>query len=224
MVLRMDKKERSSIRKIGRYYSENGLVKTVMRVADKLLGIIINIKKSYVIEKSLSGNIPFIEAKIDVMFRMAEIQDVDYFKDILKPWNNWFAIIKNRFEKRQTCILCFHENSAIGYIWISFVPETDKKLGITVRPRDDESYGFDLFVLPEYRKFLIGYELISRWLQYSKASGREKAIGVVAAWNKPMQMTTKLVFGFKVMEKIRSVEFFKKRGFIISSKKIDPHS
>ncbi|MDP2853984.1 MAG: GNAT family N-acetyltransferase [Smithellaceae bacterium] len=218
MVLRIEKKETSPIRKIGRYYAENGLVKAMRWIVGKSIKRIIDIRKFYILEKSLSENVPFIKAKIDVMFRMAEVQDIDYFKDILKPWDYWSGIIKKRFEKRQTCIICFHKNCVIGYVWISFVPETDKTLGLTVRPRDNESYGFDLFVLPEYRKDLIGYELISRWLQYSKAYGREKVIGVVAAWNKPMQMTTKLVFGFKLTKQLRSVEFFKRRGFIISSK------
>jgi hypothetical protein len=90
---------------------------------------------------------------------------------------------------------------------------------LTIQPQEDESYGFDLFVLPEYRKFLVGYELISRWLQYSKEAGKAKAIGVVATWNKPMQMTTKLVFGFKVIWKVRSVELFKKRALLSRAKK-----
>jgi GNAT superfamily N-acetyltransferase len=225
MVLRFEKNENdaetSPIKKIGRYYKENGAVKTLLRVADKSLKIIINIRKFDILEKSLSENVPFIKAKIDVTFRIAEIKDIDFFKDILKPWHVWFRILKKRFERRQTCIICFHKNRAVGYIWISFVPETDRNLGLTVRPLDNESYGFDLFVLSEYRKFLIGYELISRWLQYSKLSGREKVIGIVGELNKPMQITTKLVFGFKVREKYRSMEFLKRRGVIISSKKMD---
>ncbi len=228
MAPKIDEREKrntiSPARKIGSYYKENGLLKTMLRVAEKTLGVIINIRKYCIIEKSLSGNIPFIKAKLDVTFRMAEVNDMDFIKDMLEPCSVWYRIIKKRFEKGQTCILCFHENRAIGYVWITFVPETDRNIGLTVRPRDNESYGFDLFVLPEYRKFLIGYELISRWFQYSKDSGRGKAIGVVAQWNKPMLMTTKLVFGFKVTRKLRAVEFFKKRGFIISSKIIDPHS
>lgn len=224
MFSRIDNKEISPIRKIGRYYAENGLVKTIRRVTYKSLEIIINIRKYYVLEKSLSGKVPFIKAKLAVTFKVAEVEDMDSFKDMLEPWNHWYKIIGKRFEKGQTCIICFHENRAIGYVWISFVPETDRKLGLTVRPRDNESYGFDLFVLPEYRKFLIGYELISRWFQYSKACGREKALGVVVDWNKPMLMTTRLVFGFKVTREIRAVEFFKKRGLIISSKKKEPHS
>lgn len=228
MLQRLNKNENvaetSPIRKIGGYYKENGTVKTVLWVADKSLKKIINIRKFDILEKSLTENIPFIKAKIDVTFRIAEVNDMGYFKDILKPWHVWFRILKKRFEKRQTCIICFHKNCAIGYIWISFVPETDRKLGLTVRPLGNESYGFDLFVLPEYRKFLVGYELISRWLQYSKSFGREKVIGVVRELNKPMQITTKIVFGFKMREKYRSVEFFNKRGIIISSQKIGTHT
>lgn len=216
--------EMSLIRKISGYYKENGAVKSVLWIADKSLKRIINIIKFDILEKSIIENIPFIKAKIDVTFRIAEVKDMDYFKEILKPWHVWFRILKKRFEKRQTCIICFHKNRAIGYIWISFVPETDRKLGLTVRPLSNESYGFDLFVLPEYRKFLVGYELISRWLQYSKSFGREKVIGVVREFNKPMQITTKIVFGFKMREKYRSVEFFNKRGFILSSQKIGTHS
>ncbi len=218
MVLRIEKKETSPIRKIGSHYEEKGLVKTMIWIAVKSIRRIISINEHYILEKSLSGHVPFLKAKIDVMFKMAEVNDMDSFKDILEPWNFWYRLTKQRFEKGQTCIICFHENRAIGYVWISFVPETDRKIGLTVRPQDNESYGFDLFVLPEYRKFLIGYELISRWLQYSRESGRENVIGSVAEWNKPMLMTTKLVFGFKVTKILRSVEFFQRRGFIISSK------
>lgn len=228
MFLRFNKNiydaEMSPIRKIGEYYKKNGAVKTVLWVADKSIKKIINITKFDILEKSIAGNIPFIKAKIDVTFRIAEVKDMDYFKEILKPWHVWLRILKKRFEKRQTCIICFHKKRAIGYIWISFVSETDRKLGLTVRPLSNESYGFDLFVLPEYRKYLVGYELISRWLQYSKSFGKEKVIGVVREFNKPMQITTKIVFGFKMREKYRSVEFFNKRGFIISSQKIGTHS
>lgn len=221
MVLRTDNQKHSLLRKVVLYFDENGIFKTMRRATERSLEIVVNIKNNDVIGKSLSGEIPFIKAKLDLTFKRAEEQEIDYFRDLLKPWDTWSRITRKRFEKGQTCIMCFHENRAIGYIWISFVPETDRNIGLTVRPRENESYGFDLFVLPEYHKFLVGYELISRWLQYSKASGREKAIGVVAACNKPMQMTTKLVFGFKAIKKIRSVEFFKKRGFIISSRILD---
>ncbi len=228
MAPKIDEREKrnkiSPIGKIGSYYKENGLLETMLRVAEKTLGAIINIRKYCIIEKSLSGNIQFLKAKLDVTFKIAEAGDMVFFKDMLLPWRLWYRIIRKRFEKGQTCILCFHENRAIGYIWISFVPEMDRNIGLTVRPRDNESYGFDLFVLPEYRKYLIGYELISRWFQYSKEYGRGKAIGVVQEWNKPMLMTTKLVFGFKVIRKMRSVEFLKKRGFIISSKIMDTRS
>lgn len=143
---------------------------------------------------------------------------MDSFRGVLKPWDRFHRLYKERFQRGQTCIICFHRGKAIGYIWISFISETDKHYGLTVKPKNNESYGFDLYVLPEYRKFLVGFELISRWLKFSQDSGKEKAIGMVASYNHPMLVTTKLVFGFKKTKEVRAIEFFRRRGFVISKK------
>ena len=106
----------------------------------------------------------------------------------------------------------------IGYIWLSFTGEYERNLGIKIQTNNKESYGFDLFVVPEYRKFSIGFELIRRWLKLSKESGKEKAMGIVANYNEPMLVALKL-FGFKVKERIHSIEILKLKGITLKRKK-----
>jgi GNAT superfamily N-acetyltransferase len=205
--------------KIIQHTNENGVIKTVFWVIKKSIEkTIIQFKYGYVIEKSLTGNFPFIHSKMNATFKIADFKDMEYFQNDLKPWKEWSKRFKRRFDKGQTCIACFTEEKALGYIWISTVPESDPDLGLEIRPDADEVYGFDLFVLPEYRKFLIGFELISRWLEYSKKAGKKKAIGVVLSANTPMLMTVKLGFGFKIVRTVQSLKFFNWIGILISSK------
>jgi hypothetical protein len=61
---------------------------------------------------------------------------------------------------------------------------------------------------------------VSRWLRYSREAGRSKAVGVVAAQNQPMLMMTKLLFGFRKTKELRSIEFFRHLGVVISEREI----
>lgn len=210
--------------KIKQYSNENGIPKTCFWFAGKtvklLLFSVIQLKKSYVLERDISGNMPSIKAKMDVTYKFADFKDMESFQGTLRPWRKWSQIFKARFERGQVCIVCLNGNKAIGYVWVSFVPEKDKELGLEINPGEDGSYGFDLFVPPEYRKFLIGYELISRWLKYSRDAGKSKAVGMVMKTNKPMLATSKLEFGLKVRREVHSLEFLRWRGLIISDRMV----
>jgi GNAT superfamily N-acetyltransferase len=169
----------------------------------------------YVIERALDDRMPDVHSKIPTQFVYGSVSDLMRFRYIRKPWRHYRKILEDRFQRGQTCILAFHENMLIGYVWITDRPETDRNLGITINPAEGESYGFDLYVLPEYRKDFVGIELISRWLRDARDAGKTKAIGVVASNNRPMLMTTRLVFGFRRKREVRSMEFFKRWGHVI---------
>jgi len=214
----------SLAKKIRLQWEEKGLTKTFIWITGRILKTIqvtfVNLKKHYILGKNLSDNFTFIQDKLDTTYKFIEIHDLERFKGIRRPWRRWLKTFEGRLKRGQTCIACFYKEGVIGYIWISLTPETDKNVGLTVRPKVNESYGFDLYVVPEYREFLIGFELISRWLKYSKGLGRTKAIGGVAKYNKPMLLTMKLAFGFKIMKRLHSLVFFRSRGIIISSKEV----
>lgn len=211
-----------AVDKIRQYYHENGLSKSALWVTSKSLKsfvtAFVNPRTCYIIEKLLEDKLPNMKAKLDVTFRSGCIEDFESFQYELRPWRRFRKIFSDRFRNGKTCIVCLRQSQAIGYIWITDLTETDKNLGITIRPKNDESYGFDLYVLPEYRKHLVGYELISHWLHQAQEEGKRKAIGIVASYNHPMLMTTKLVFGFKKTKEVRSIEFFRRRGFVIQER------
>jgi len=175
---------------------------------------------SFVIERAIDEKIPDIHAKLPVRFVHGSVDDLMRFRHIRKPWGHYRKILEDRFRSGRTCILALHENELIGYVWITDRPETDRNLGLTIRPAEGESYGFDLYVLPEYRKDLVGIELIIRWLEHARDGGKTKAIGVVSSKNQPMLVTTRLVFRFRRTREVRSVEFFKRWGYAAGAKEL----
>jgi ribosomal protein S18 acetylase RimI-like enzyme len=206
------------LNKLENFYKENGFLKTFFWLLLKTLknGIFLffHPRTCYIIEKDLTTKLFLKEAKLEVTYKQLKDFDSAYLHESLS--SSQVKLFRNRFKRGQLCIACFTGKKMIGYKWVSFVPENDRHIGITITPKHNESYGFDLHVAPEYRQYQIGFALISRWLQFSKKSGKTKAIGIVDKTNKPMLMTTKIIFGFKVIEFFRSLELFRWRGFIIS--------
>jgi GNAT superfamily N-acetyltransferase len=214
--------ESDVLRKIRHRFEEKGLGKAIIWfIVKSLKGIVlpvVHLRKYYVLERSLTGDLPFIRATMDVTCKLGSIEDLMPFQGVLNPWRRWHRSFEERLRRGQICIVCQRGEQTIGYIWVSSAPEKDKHLGVTIQPGKDGSYGFDLFVLPEYRKFLIGFELISRWLEYARKEGMKRAIGLVQAINKPMLMTTKLAFGFKYASRSYALEFLRYRGVVISKR------
>lgn len=173
------------------------------------------LKKSYVVVKELDQKPLYIRAKIDVDYRLAGPDDFDTLEGHMLPWKYYRKVYDERLERGLICMIGFVGPQAVGYIWPTSSPEKDRNLGFTITPGADEIYCLDLYVLPEYRKYLVGYELLSLLLKDAYEAGRKRAIGVVEEWNTPMMMTTKLVFGFRKAKTLYSVTCFRKRGFLI---------
>ena len=168
------------------------------------------------IEKDLDREPLFIKAKMDIKFKVADPGDFETPQRAhMLPWKYYRAVYDDRIGRGVTCIIGFAGPQAVGYIWLTSFAEKDRKLGFTIKPGQDEIYGLDLYVLPEYRRYLVGYELISLWLKHAYQTGKKRAIGVVAEWNKPMLMTSALVFGFRKTKTMYSLEFFKRIGLLI---------
>lgn len=207
--------------KLLNYYHENGFSKTFIWLTTKSLKKIFlldAVKKVYIFEKKLGDNIPVFNAKIETHLRFGSIKDLEPFHEVRKPWKRWHRFFDQRFQQDKTCMVCFHKDIPIGFIWISFAPHTHENYGLTIHPKDDEAYIFDLYVLPEYRKFQVAFELVSRCLKYLLESGKRKAIGSVQSDNKPNIMLQKLIFGFKITKTIHCFELLKRWGFIIKTK------
>jgi GNAT superfamily N-acetyltransferase len=200
------------------YYAEHGFPRTLSWASGKFLrnflSLLVIFRKFYQIERSLEGGFPVFRSRTDVNCRPGSLKDLEPFREVLKPWGKRYRCFERRLKRGQTCLICLHGEKAVGYIWVSFIREGDRNTGITVCPKDDESYAFDLYVLPEYRQYLVGYELLSRWFQYSREAGRLKCFGVVELKNRPMMITTKLVFGFRVVKRMCSLEFFRRWGIV----------
>ncbi len=203
------------IGKILNHYRVNGVALTVKWGGRRIAERLVFLRKSYVVARNLDREPTYIKAKIDVEFKIAGPGDFETLKEHRLPWKYYSSVFEDRINRGVTGIVGFMGSQAVGYIWLTSCREKDRNLGFTITPADDEIYGLDLYVLPEYRKDLVGYELISLWLKQACEAGKKRAIGVVAEWNKPMLMTTRLVFGFRIIKTMYSLEFFKKRGFLI---------
>jgi GNAT superfamily N-acetyltransferase len=201
--------------KIRGYYAQNGFMKTMQWGSCRVIERLVCLRKSYVIVKDLDREPLYIKAKADLQFKLASPGDFATLKERMLPWKYYKAVYDDRIRRGVTCVIGFVGPQAVGYIWETVLDEKDKNLGFTIKPGRDEIYGLDLYVLPEYRKHLVGYEFISLWLKRAREAGKKRAIGVVEERNKPMLMTTKLVFGFRKTKKMVSLEFFKKMGLLI---------
>jgi GNAT superfamily N-acetyltransferase len=214
----------SAVGKIKMRFYELGLGRTAVWVMNKAvtsaLTAVCRQQTCFIIQRSLDGRLPEMHAKIPLSVRFASIDDLSCFQGIREPWSRYQRIFRERFRRGQTCIISFHQEKAVGYLWMTDIPESDKRLGLTITPDAEESYGFDLYVLPEYRRELVGFDLVSRWLTHARSSGKRRAIGVVASQNQPMLIMTKLAFGFRRAREVRSLEFFRSFGVIIDEKEL----
>lgn len=201
--------------KISLHYTQDGLLKTSIWAACRVMERIVWLRRSYIITKNLDREPLYIKARVAVEYKNASRNDFVTFGQHLLPWKYHRDVFDDRIGRDVTCIIGFVGSQAVGFIWMTSRPERDRRLGFTITPNDDELYGLDLYVLPQYRKDLVGYELISIWLNNAYKKGKRRVMGVVEEWNKPMLMTTRLVFGFKIAETLYSVEFFKKKGILI---------
>ncbi len=169
-----------------------------------------------ILSRELDRPFPRVRSKLQLHFAGLDAPGHAELEHLVLPWPHKRRLFLERLRRGQVAIACFREEEAIGYIWVTTVPELDERLGLRVSPGPDETYGFDLYVIPGYRPHLVGHELITRWLEHTLAVGRRRAIGVVEDVNRPMQVTTRVTFGFKTIEKVRSVELLSRRGVVVS--------
>jgi GNAT superfamily N-acetyltransferase len=202
-------------KKVTAKYRQEGLARTAYWLFRKSLSRLVTIYRSDLLTRPLEGALPAPKAKIPLEIRRAGREDEILFREILSPWKSWSSIIRRRFKEDKICFLAWHEGRPVGYIWISLTEEFEPNSGIMVKSGTDGSYGFDLQVLPWYRKYLVGHELLGHWLHFSRQVGRSRAFGLVAAENQPMRLTLKLFFGFKRDKTYTSLRFLGRRGFVL---------
>jgi GNAT superfamily N-acetyltransferase len=198
-----------------------GKRKTGFWIIQRAIVGIVTIRRSYLFERSLAEEVPKVKSLIRARYEIGQKDSANAFLRSLGIGSLWSKLTEERLNNGRVGIAASVDGQAVGYIWISFDAEKDKKLGIRVDPKADESYGFDLYVKPEYRRYMIGFGLIAAWLRYSKEMGKKRAIGVVANFNKPMLMAMRLGFGFRRTRIYHSVEFLRWRGILLSKKKVN---
>lgn len=198
--------------------TKDGLANTIVWMSQKTVqagtGVLLRRRSSYLLRRNTTSDVRPIRSTLPTEIRTVSVDEPRYLEGIRSPWTNWHRVFLKRWERGQVCLACLKDNRALGYIWISEIEERDERIGLTIRPERDETYGFDLYVLPEYRKCLIGFELVGQWLTCSRDAGKHVAIGVVETHNKPMLMLLRLAYGFKVWEQYDSLQFLSWRGIV----------
>lgn len=218
---------REQLDKIARYRRENNLSKTVgwivVKVIRNVLQTVIDFRVTLFMKKTNINSCPTIKTDFDFQYRVVDSIDNSSFENIYRKTPKNLSVFRERQKRGQTCLACYKCDSVVGYIWISFISETDREHGITLTPDPEESYGFDLYVLPEYRKKAVGFKLINEWILHARSQGRTTCTGFVDRFNKPMLMTMKMIFGFQPIRKHYIVRIFKRYGFVLSTTPIaDP--
>jgi len=185
---------------------------------------IARIRQVDLLAREVLGEFPRIRSKTAIEFvRIGQYGTIDSDR-LIRAWPKHRKLFEERLRRRQICIAGFNGDSPVGYTWVSVIPVTDASLGLTIAPREDETYGFDLYTLPEYRPQLVGHELITRYLECTKELGRRQALGWVENSNQLMQITIRVVFGFRTIGRVRSVELFGKYGIIVSREVLQSNS
>lgn len=190
----------------------------IWRVVRAVLTLTVRIHRWWIIERDVSLELPEITDDGSLDYRVCTAADLPRFQGIRSPWKVWRRIFLERWRRAQLCIACLDSGAVVGYIWVARMPEHDRALGVTVVPAPDESYGFDLYVKPEYRRRGVGFSLIARWLRDARTLGKRRAVGIVLDWNTPMLAATTLGFGFRRARRLASLELFRAYGICLSGR------
>jgi len=180
-----------------------------------LAGRAVAVRDLEVIERDVAAPIPGARRDPDLIYRPCTTDDETAFRGIGPQWRALSRHFKARLDRGHMCIGCFDEGRGVGYIWIATGTEIDRTLGLHVRPKRDQVYGFDLFVLPDYRGRAVGYWLVRSWLDHARRLGKRRATGIVLSTNRPMLMLTRTAFGFKSVHRMRAVQLAGRFGVVV---------
>jgi ribosomal protein S18 acetylase RimI-like enzyme len=187
-----------------------------LKAAPRLL---VHVRRWYVIERGASGELPPIDTRSSLVWRLADLPDLEPLARLRAPTPEYRTRFRTRFGRGQDCLACLDGTTVAGYYWMSTIKEFEPRVGSMIRPSADESYGFDLFVRPAYRRARVGSQLVVRWLHHVRESGRSKATAVVETTNvASLAMFASL--GFRPTCLLTSVQLFRGQGILLA--RLDP--
>jgi ribosomal protein S18 acetylase RimI-like enzyme len=179
------------------------------------MAVVFRYHRWWLIERDVSLELPETASAGPLEYRVCTAADLPLFRSVRSPWRVWRRIFLDRWHRGQLCIACLDSSAVAGYVWIARTPERDRMIGIKIVPGVDESYGFDLYVKPEYRRRGVAFSLISLWLRDARALGKRRATGIVLDSNTRMLMATILGFGFRRVRRFASIELLGRYGVCV---------
>jgi ribosomal protein S18 acetylase RimI-like enzyme len=181
--------------------------------------LFVHVRRWYLIERRIALDLPPVDTRPSLRWRLADLPDLEALASLRAPAPTYSARFRTRFGRGQDCVACFDDETVAGYFWMSTIKEFEPRAGYMIRPRQDESYGFDLFVRPAYRRSRVGSQLVIRFLHHAREAGRSKAIAMVEVTNlASLAMFASL--GFRPTCLLTSVQLCRGQGILLA--RLDP--
>lgn len=159
-----------------------------------------------------TGNVmPADEA---ILVREATLSDIDR----MARCDNFPERLPERFAAHEHCVVGISDGNVIGYQWFCDKAfRTEERYRYVVEIPSDAVYGYDAFVLPNYRRAGVWTRFHAQYLRRLLASlGRNRVI-VMVDQNNNLSLKAHLRLGYRLYRKVYIVVLFGKCLWIESS-------
>ena len=147
-------------------------------------------------ERPLNQPIPKVEAKIPLQISLATPELLANLTGWDVPFSR-IQIMQKKINDGYQCYVATNDNQIGGYCFVTAKNEHDPRSGLVVRPKPNERYLFDLYVVKSLRNEGVAPALMLAIFQILKDEGIETALGTVRRNNRIMLMMSTVMLRFK---------------------------
>jgi hypothetical protein len=119
--------------------------------------------------------------------------------------------LSERFEAHEHCVIAAIGTKVIGYQWFCDKPtRIEERYGYPVEIPADALYGYDAFVLPQYRRMKVWTAFHTAYLNALLARLHRRRVIVMVDQSNVVSMRAHLRLGYKLFRKVYVLKFFGK--------------
>lgn len=131
---------------------------------------------------------------------------------------NFPESLPERFAEQEHCVIAMLGERVIAYQWFCDKPSRiEERYGYTVEIPSDSVYGYDAFVLPEYRRARVWKSFHTLYLRDLLARLRRRRVIVMVDQVNSVSMSAHLRMGYRLYRKVYVAKLFGKTVWIIKA-------
>ena len=125
--------------------------------------------------------------------------------------------LRSRSAKGHIAYVATLRRDVVGWIWLSKASLfRDRWIGLKLRFKPDESYIYDLWVYPRFRKSGAGALIMAEALHALQLEGEKQWVyGWIDRDNRPNQLLQRMVFGFESVQSLKYVQILVAFGRVL---------